>query len=215
MTAYRRYLRELVAAKASHRANDFTSALLAIHDEDPEQLSHEEIASILFSLSFAGHETTNYLIGNMLRRLLEDPARWEAVVADPTLIPNAIDETLRYDPSVPVWRRLTKRPVTVGGVEIPEQSKLFLWLAAAGRDPSVFSDPDLFDLHRENAKRHLAFGKGIHFCIGSAPGKLEARLALEALTDRFPTLRLVPNQALTFHPNISFRGPQALWADAG
>jgi cytochrome P450 len=194
MTAYRRYLRELVAAKASHGANDFTSALLAIHDEDPEQLSHEEIASILFSLSFAGHETTNYLIGNMLRRLLEDPARWEPVVADPALIPNAIDETLRYDPSVPVWRRLTKRPVTVGGVEIPEQSKLFLWLAAAGRDPAVFSNPDLFDLHRENPKRHLAFGKGIHFCIGSALGKLETRLALEALTHRFPTLRLVPTR---------------------
>jgi cytochrome P450 len=213
MTAYRRYLRELVAAKDRDRDEDFTSALLAIHDEDTEALSHEEIASILFSLSFAGHETTNYLIGNLLRRLLEDPARWEAVVAQPALISNAIEETLRYDPSVPVWRRITRRPVTVAGIEIPEGSKLFLWLAAAGRDPSVFSDPDTFDLHRENAKRHLAFGKGIHFCIGSALGKLEARLALEALTGRFPTLRLVGDQTLTFHPNISFRGPQALWAE--
>lgn len=213
MTAYRRYLRDLVAAKATDRAGDFTSALLAIHDEDPEQLTHEEIASILFSLSFAGHETTNYLIGNMLRRLLEAPSRWDEVVADPTLIPNAIEETLRYDPSVPVWRRITKRAVTVAGVEIPAGSKLFLWLAAAGRDPSVFSDPDTFDLHRENAKRHIAFGKGIHFCIGSALGKLEARLTLEALTGRFPSLSLVPDQTLTFHPNISFRGPQALWAE--
>ncbi len=214
MTAYRHYLRELVAAKASHRADDFTSALLAIHDEDPEQLTQDEIASILFSLSFAGHETTNYLIGNVLRRLLEDRGRWEAVAADPSLIPNAIEETLRYDPSVPVWRRLTKRPVTVAGVEIPEQSKLFLWLAAAGRDPSVFDNPNVFDVHRENAKRHLAFGKGIHFCIGSALGKLEARLALAALATRFPNLRLVPDQTLTFHPNISFRGPQTLWAEA-
>jgi cytochrome P450 len=212
MTAYRRYLRELVAAKDRGRGDDFTSALLAIHDEEPDQLSHEEIASILFSLSFAGHETTNYLIGNILRRLLEDPTRWAAVVADPGLIANAIEETLRYDPSVPVWRRLTRRTVTIAGVEIPEGSKLFLWLAAAGRDPSVFTDPDVFDLHRENAKRHLAFGKGIHFCIGSALGKLEARLALEALASRFPNLRLVADQTLTFHPNISFRGPQALWA---
>lgn len=212
MTAYRRYLRELVASKDGERGDDFTSALLAIHDEDPEQLSHEEIASILFSLSFAGHETTNYLIGNMLRRLLEDPARWDAVVADPALIPNAVEETLRYDPSVPVWRRLTRHAVTIAGVEIPENAKLFLWLAAAGRDPSVFTDPNTFDLRRENAKRHLAFGKGIHFCIGSALGKLEARLALQALTTRFPTLRLVPDQTLTFHPNISFRGPQSLWA---
>jgi cytochrome P450 len=214
MTAYRQYLRELVAAKASDRADDFTSALLAIHDEEPQQLTHEEIASILFSLSFAGHETTNYLIGNTLRRLLEDPARWDAVVADPTLIPAAIEETLRYDPSVPVWRRLTKRPVTIAGIDIPQQSKLFLWLAAAGRDPSVFPNPDVFDLHRANARRHVAFGKGIHFCIGSALGKLEARLALETLTNRFPTLRLIPDQVLTFHPNISFRGPQTLWAQA-
>ena len=214
MTAYRRYLRELVGVKDRDRGDDFTSALLAIHDEDPEQLSHEEIASILFSLSFAGHETTNYLIGNMLRRLLEDPARWDAVVADPTLIPNAIEETLRYDPSVPVWRRLTKCAVTVDRVQIPEQSKLFLWTAAAGRDPSVFENPNVFDLHRENAKRHLAFGKGIHFCIGSALGKLEARIALEMLTSQFPTLRLLPDQPLRFHPNISFRGPQTLWAHA-
>jgi cytochrome P450 len=79
MTAYRRYLLELLGAKATNRGDDFASALLANHDENPEQLTHQEIASILFSLSFAGHETTNYLIGNMLRRLLEKPERWEAV----------------------------------------------------------------------------------------------------------------------------------------
>jgi cytochrome P450 len=213
MAAYRGYLRGLVAAKAGARADDFASALLAIHDEDPEALTHEEIASILFSLSFAGHETTNYLIGNLVRRLLEDRARWEAVVADRTLIPAAIEETLRHDPSVPVWRRITRRPVTLGGAEIPEGAKLFLWLAAAGRDPSVFPEPDVFDLHRPNAKRHLAFGKGIHFCIGSALGKLEAQVALEGLIERFPGLRLVEGQQLTFHPNISFRGPQALWVE--
>ena len=98
MAAYRGYLRELVATKATDRADDFASALLAIHDEDPESLTHEEIASILFSLSFAGHETTNYLIGNAIRRLLEDATRWSAVVDDPSLIPGAVDETLRYDP---------------------------------------------------------------------------------------------------------------------
>jgi cytochrome P450 len=211
MAAYRAYLRELVAKKADDRADDFASAMLAIHDEDPDALSQEEIASILFSLSFAGHETTNYLLGNMVRRLLEDPARWDEVVADPSIIPGAVEETLRYDTSVPAWRRITKRPVTLGGVEIPEGAKLFLWLAASGRDASVFPEPDVFDPRRANAKRNLAFGKGIHFCIGSALGKLEAQLALEELTRRFPRLRLVEDQALTFHPNISFRGPLALW----
>src|SRR4051794_39961857 len=119
MAAYRRYLRELVAAKATDRADDFASALLAIHDEDPDALTHEEVASILFSLSFAGHETTNYLIGNLVRRLLEEPERWDAVVADPSLIPGAVEETLRFDTSVPVWRRVTTRPAQLGGVELP------------------------------------------------------------------------------------------------
>jgi len=214
MAAYRRYLRELVARKAGDRADDFASALLAIHDEDPEALSQEEIASILFSLSFAGHETTNYLIGNLARRLLEDPARWDEVVADPSLIPGAVEETLRYDTSVPAWRRIAKRAATLGGVDVPQGAKLFLWLAASGRDASVFPEPDVFDLRRANAKRNLAFGKGIHFCIGSALGKLEAQLALEELTRRFPRLRLVEGQQLEFHPNISFRGPLALWVRA-
>src|SRR5207245_9981850 len=108
----------------------------------PGRLTAEEIASILFSLPFAGHETTAGLIGNTMRRLLEDPARWARVAARPDLIPAAVEETLRYDPSVPVWRRVTTRPVTIGGVDLPEGAKLFLWLAAGGRDGSVFPDPD-------------------------------------------------------------------------
>ncbi|HSF05041.1 MAG TPA: cytochrome P450 [Methylomirabilota bacterium] len=211
MAAYRGYLRELVAAKVHARDDDFASALLAIHDEDPEALTHEEIGSILYSLTFAGHETTNNLIGNVVRRLLEDPARWDAVVADPTLIPGTVLETLRYDPSVPVWRRVTKRPVTLGGVDLPQGAKLFLWLAASGRDASVFPEPETFDVRRTNAARTLAFGKGIHYCLGAALGKLEAEIALAALTRRFPRLRLVEGQQLSFHANISFRGPQALW----
>jgi cytochrome P450 len=210
MVLYRRYLRELVAAKADARADDFCSALLEIHDEDPGALAHEDIASILFSLSFAGHETTNNLIGNAVRRLLEVPERWVRLVDQPELIPGAVDEILRYDPSVPVWRRVTTRPVTLGGVELPAGAKLFLWLAAAGRDAAVFPEPDAFDPERDNARRTLAFGRGIHFCIGSALGRLEACLALEELTRRFPGLRLL-EQEIPFHPNISFRGPQALW----
>jgi cytochrome P450 len=215
MVAYRRYLRELVVEKADRRADDFTSDLLAIHDEDPEALTIDEIASILFSLSFAGHETSNNLIGNSVRRLLEDRSRWAEAVADPSVIPNAVNEVLRFDPSVPVWRRMTKKATKLGGVELPEGAKLFLWLAAAGRDPSQFSDPERFDLRRPDAGHHLAFGKGIHYCLGANLGKLEARIALEELTARFPDLRLVDGQQLSFHPNISFRGPQALWVETG
>ena len=214
MVAYRRYLRELVTAKADHRGDDFCSALLEIHDEDPEALTHEEVASILFSLSFAGHETTNNLIGNCVRRLLEEPERWDRLIADPAVIPGAVDEILRWDPSVPVWRRVATRPVTLGGVDLPEGAKLFLWLAAAGRDAAMFPEPERFDPERDNARRTLAFGRGIHFCIGSALGRLEATVALEGLTRRYPRLRLVPDQDVPYHPNISFRGPQALWVTA-
>jgi cytochrome P450 len=214
MAAYRSYLRELVASKVDARDDDFATALLEIHDEDPGTLTHEEIGSILYSLTFAGHETTNYLIGNVVRRLLEDPTRWDLVVADPGLIPGAVLETLRHDPSVPVWRRVTKRPVTLGGVDLPEGAKLFLWLAASGRDASVFPEPDKFDMQRTNATKTLAFGRGIHYCLGAALGKLEAQIALEMLMRRFPRLRLVEGQQLSFHPNISFRGPEALWVRA-
>jgi len=214
IAAYRGYLRGLVTAKVDAGADDFTSALLEIHDEDPGRLTHEEIASILFSLSFAGHETTNNLLGNCLRRLLEEPTRWQTVVADPSLIPDAVDEILRYDPSVVVWRRQATEDVVIGGVEIPAGAKLFLWLAAAGRDPSVFPEPGQFDLRRTNARRTLAFGRGIHFCIGAALGKLEAQIALQELTSRFPNLELVDDQEVPFHPNISFRGPQSLWVTA-
>jgi cytochrome P450 len=215
IVAYRRYLRELVAEREQRRADDLTSALIDIHDEDPDAFTLDEIASILFSLSFAGHETTNYLIGNLARRLLEDRTRWDRVVADPATIPAAVEETLRFDPSVCVWRRVTTQPARVGGVELPAGAKLFLWLAAAGRDASVFPEPDSFDLDRDNARRHLAFGRGIHYCLGASLGKLEAELALAELARRFPGLALVEDQELTFHPNISFRGPRALWVRAG
>jgi cytochrome P450 len=214
MAAYHGYLRAFVACQAQARDDTLTSALLAIHAEEPEALTPEEIASILYSLTFAGHETTNALIGNMVRHLLEAPARWDAVVADPTLIPGAVDETLRYNPAVPVWRRVTKRPVTLGGVDVPAGAMLFLWIAASGRDAAVFLEPETFDLRRAHTSTTLAFGQGIHYCLGAALGKLEAQLALDALTHRFPRLRLVEGQALSFHPNISFRGPQALWVQA-
>jgi cytochrome P450 len=104
---------------------------------------------------------------------------------DPALIAGAVDETLRYDTSVPVWRRMAKRDVTLGGVEIPEGAKLFLWLSASGHDASVFGEPYTFDVRRGNAHHCLAFGKGIHYCVGASLGKLEAQLALQGLVSRW------------------------------
>ena len=208
MAAYRGYMRDLVAAKAETPGDDLTSDLIAIHNEAPDRLGLDEIASIMFSLSFAGHETTTGLIGNTARRLLEDPARWAEIAAEPQLIPGAVEESLRYDPSVAVWRRVTTRPVTLGGVDLPAGARLFLWLAATGRDAAAFGEPDRYDLHRPDAGRHLAFGQGLHFCLGANLGKLEAQIAIAELARRYPDLSLVPGQQFTFHPNISFRGPK-------
>jgi cytochrome P450 len=97
-----------------------------------------------------------------------------------------------------------------GTARLPAGARLFLWLAAAGWDAAAFTEPDRFELHRPDAERHLAFGKGLHFCLGANLGKLEAQVAVAELARRYPRLRLVPDQELTFHPNISFRGPQAL-----
>ncbi|MBV9207385.1 MAG: cytochrome P450, partial [Actinobacteria bacterium] len=210
IAAYRKYLRDLVDAKVREPGDDLAGDLIAIHREEPDRLTLDEIASILFSLSFAGHETTTGLIGNTVRRLLEDPGRWADIVAHPELIPKAVEETLRYDPSVPVWRRVTTRPVTLAGVDLPEGARLFLWLAAAGRDEAAFDHPGEFDLHRPDPERHLAFGKGLHYCLGANLGRLEAQIAVAELARRYPRLRLAPDQPLSFHPNISFRGPQLL-----
>ena len=210
MAAYRRYMRTLVDRKVQTPGDDLASDLIAIHDEAPDRLTLDEIASILFSLSFAGHETTTGLISNTVRRLLEDPNRWDEIAAEPGLIPKAVEETLRYDPSVAVWRRVTTRPVTLAGVDLPPDARLYLWLASAGRDKAAFAQPDRFDLHRADAERHLAFGKGLHFCLGANFGRLEAQIAIAELARRYPRLRLAPGQHFTFHPNISFRGPQTL-----
>jgi cytochrome P450 len=105
--------------------------------------------------------------------------------------------------------------VTLAGQDLPAGARLFLWLAAAGRDAAAFPDPDRFDLHRSGADRHLAFGQGLHYCLGANLGKLEAQIAVAELARRFPALRLTPGQQLTFHPNISFRGPQTLQVKAG
>ena len=214
MAAYRGYLRALVKGKVDDRADDYASALLAIHDEDPEALSHEEIASILFSLSFAGHETTNYLIGNLIRRLLEERSRWEAVVADRELIPGAVDETLRFDTSVPVWRRITTKP-TDARRRRPAGGREALPLARRERPRQRrLPRPRPLRPRARDAHHNLAFGKGIHYCAGATLGKLEARLAMGGLIERWPELRLVEDQTIPFHPNISFRGPLELWATA-
>ena len=216
IVAYRALPARAGGRARARRAGDLTSALIDIHDEDPEALTLDEIASICFSLSFAGHETTNYLIGNVMRRLLEDRARWARVVADPATIPGAVEETLRFDPSVCVWRRVTTRPATRGRRR-PARGRQALPVAGGGRARRRRSSPSPTP-STSTATTPAATSPSAAASTtawASSLGKLEAELALAELARRWPELALVEDQELTFHPNISFRGPQALWVRAG
>src|SRR5262249_21317996 len=135
---------------------------------------------------------------------------WEAIASDSALIPNAIEEVLRLDSSVIAWRRRTTQTVDVGGVAIPSSANLLLAIGSANRDPSVFPEPDHLDIRRPNAEDHLSFGAGPHFCLGAPLARLQARVVLEEVTKRLPSLRLVSNVELRFAPNVSFRGPLSL-----
>jgi cytochrome P450 len=210
MAKYWRYCERFVAERLAAPVDDFTSDHVRVHLDDPEALAVDEIIGVIYGLSFAGHETTTNLTTNAVRRLLENREQWAAICADPALIPGAVEEVLRYDTSVVAWRRVTTRAVAVGGVEVPAGAKLMLMLAAADRDPARFPDPDAFDVRRADAARHLAFGKGIHFCLGAPLARMEVRIVLELLTRQAPDLELVPDQELTFPPNVAFRGPRRL-----
>jgi cytochrome P450 len=210
MVAYWQYCSRFVADRLAAPADDFTSDLLRIHLADPEAISVDEITNIAYGLSFAGHETTTNLIANTVRRLLEHPDQWGLLVEDPGRIPGAVEEALRFDTSVVAWRRVTTEAVEIGGVPVPAGAKLLLLLGSANHDPAEFPEPERFDVTRANARNHLAFGKGIHFCLGAALARLQGRIVLELLTSRLPALRLVPGQHYTFPANVSFRGPQRL-----
>ena len=212
LASFWRYAATLVDARTESPSDDFISALVQARDADGENdaLSRQETISLMLSMLFAGHETTTNLLGNSFRRLLEDCASWEAICRDPGLIPNGIEEVLRFDGSVIAWRHKTKEPVEIGEARLPKDAKLLLLLASANRDPAVFPDPDRFDIRRPNAREHLSFGVGVHNCLGAPLARLEARIVLEEVSRRLPSLRLTENAKLNFLASISMRGPVSL-----
>lgn len=213
MAAFWRYTEALATDRRERPRDDFTSELVQTTDASGQPLSHVEVCTILFGLLLAGHETTTNLLTNGVRRFLEQRTLWEELCADAGLIPNAIEELLRFDSSVVMWRRKTKVPTRVQDVEIPADANVLLLIGAANRDPEVFDDPDRFDPRRANARDHLSFGKGNHQCLGAPLARLEARVVCEELTRRLPDLYLAPEQHLTFPDYLAFRGPTRLEVD--
>ncbi|MEO6651492.1 MAG: cytochrome P450 [Ilumatobacteraceae bacterium] len=215
MLDYWRYCRAFVADRAAHRTDDFTSELLDAHDADPDPtngngISYREVESVVYGISFAGHDPVTALLCNTLRCLLPRRDQWNALVTDPSLARQAVEETLRFESSQVSWRRITTQPTTLGGVDLPAGTRVFLNFAAANHQPDRFAEPDEFDINRPNANQHISFGKGIHFCLGAGLARAEARITLEVLAQRLPSLRLVEGQTYQFFPNITFRGPERL-----
>ncbi|HEU4405367.1 MAG TPA: cytochrome P450 [Polyangiaceae bacterium] len=208
--AFQRWLGGIVDARRAAPTGDLLSALIEARVEGQAPLSREEIVSLLITLIFGGHETTTNMIGNALLLLFANPGALAAVKNDRGLLPAAVEESLRMDASIQGMMRTTTEPVELGGVALPKGAKVFVLFAAANRDPAEFPEPDAFELRRPNVESHLAFGRGIHFCMGAALARLEIRVALEALFARLPDLRLAPGQPYLYVPTFMHRGPKQL-----
>ncbi|MDI3387637.1 cytochrome P450 [Streptomyces sp. B-S-A8] len=184
---------------------DLLHALVRAHDEDGGRLSDEELTGMAFLLLVAGHETTVNLIANTVQLLLTHPGQLAALRADGGLLENAVEEALRFEPPTPAGTyRYTAEAVTVAGTRIPQGARVVVSLASANRDPARFPDPERFDIHRDPAltRSHLAFGHGIHHCIGAPLARLEAGIALRALLDRCPRLALDGDPTPDWRPSL-------------
>lgn len=204
------YVEGFVAQRMAEPVDDLTSDLTRLSRDKPDQLNEFDIVNIVYSMALAGHETTCNTIGNGLRALLTHRDQWQRLVDDRSLIPNAVEEILRFDGPVINHRRLARVDVEVGGMTIPAGSKVMLGFASAGRDAATFPDPESFDVGRDNAGLHLQFGKGAHLCLGAPLGRLETRITLELLTELTPDIDLVPDQDFAYTPNALFRGLERL-----
>jgi hypothetical protein len=210
---YWKYTEAYIQGLVDNPPDNYVGDLIRVNRQNESDLSIHEITNVVYGLLIAGHETTTSMSANAIVTLMRHREAWERLCADPALIPNAVEELLRFDSSVITWRRKAVRAVEVAGVPIPEGAKLLLALCSGNRDDTHFPEPERFDLDRENAKTHLSFGFGIHYCLGAPLARLELKVILEELTGRLPSLRLVPDQAWEFPPNTSFRGPAHLWVE--
>ncbi|MFD8078568.1 cytochrome P450 [Streptomyces sp. NPDC059718] len=203
------YLTALLDAKRAHPGDDLLSALIATHD-DEQRLDRHELISMAFLLLVAGYITTVNLIGNGIAALLTHPDQLRMLREDPELLPGAIEEFLRYDgPVNPGIARFAREDLTIAGVAIPRGATVVVASAIADRDPARFGDPDRLDITRED-NAHLAFGHGIHYCLGAPLARLEGRIAIGTALRRLPGLALaVPPDELHWRPRV-LRGPSRL-----
>ncbi len=205
--ALRAYLFNAIEARRREPRDDILSALI-MAEEDGEQLDTEEIYGTCALLLVAGNETTTNLIGNGLLALLRHPEQLEWLRETPEAMPQAIEELLRYDSPVQITSRFALDTLDIAGHQVQKGDQLLLLLGAANRDPDVFADPDRLDITRTNV-RHLAFGQGIHFCLGAALARLQGQIALSALLRRCPYLTLATDTPV-WRYGVTLRGLTSL-----
>ncbi len=206
------YFRELIAVRRADPGGDLLTELIRAEDQG-SRLTEAELIATAILLLVAGHETTVGLISNAVLALLRHPDQLAALRADPALAPAAVEETLRHDPPVQLTARVARATIPIGPAEATDGALILLLLAATGRDPAVFVDPDRFDLSR-NAGGHLAFAAGPHFCLGAPLARLEAASALTAFARRVRTPELA-GDGLRYKPNFNLRGPDRLLIHTG
>ena len=202
----------LLDRAARDPGDDLTSALVA---QQGKRITSAELSSLVGLLLLAGFETTVNAIGNGVCALLTNPEQWQLLVQDPSRAPDVAEEVLRYDPPVQQTARVllsSSDPVELAGVQVPAGQWVVLMLAAANRDPTVFSKPDRFDITRDNAADHLAFSGGIHYCLGAALARMELTAAFRALAIRYPRLRVT--RPVRMRPGTTLRGPRRLMVAA-
>nr|WP_062331013.1 cytochrome P450 [Herbidospora sakaeratensis] len=188
--AFAAYVDDLAARRRADPADDLLSGLVALEAEG-DALDRDELVAMIQLLLIAGQETTVDVVVNGIRLLLTHPEQWRDLRDDPALAGAVVEETLRFrGPVEIVPPRFAFRDLDLAGGVIPANERVALSLWGANRDPEVFADPDVFDVHRTDASRHLAFGHGIHFCLGAALGRLEARIMLDRVARELGTLRL-------------------------
>jgi len=204
------YFRELIARRRANPAQDLLSDLIRAEDNG-ETLTEDELIATCVLLLVAGHETTVGLISNAILALVRHPGQLALLQSSPQLAAAAVEETLRYDAPVQMTGRVVRGRMRVGDVSAPDGALVLLLLAAAGRDPDAFDDPDRFNIKR-GATSHLAFAAGPHFCLGAPLARLEATIALAEFSRRVQSPDLHAG-GLAYKPNLNLRGPERLVLD--
>ena len=213
MADYWDYCLDLVQQRIASPQDDLPSDMLEMRAGDDSILEIEDINNVVFGLLLAGHETTTNMSANAILTLLQNRESWEAIVVDPGLIPNTVEECLRYRPSVVAWRRLVREDVELSGVSIAAGQRILCFLPSGNRDEDRVKDGETFDISRSDARAHISFGFGRHFCLGAPLARFELVVILEELAKRLPGMRLAEGQDFMPVETVQFRGPQELWVE--